>query len=70
MGNVIYLLTRLYTGLFEDLQNPELIVRLESIYAFVYQIGKIMIPTWLAALLNETVITANYLFPHDLSFKN
>ncbi|XP_021947687.2 uncharacterized protein LOC110845553 [Folsomia candida] len=58
MGNVIYLLTRLYTGLFEDLQNPELIVRLESIYAFVYQIGKIMIPTWLAALLNETAAEA------------
>jgi len=55
IGNIGYLLTRLYTGISEDLSHHRIIVRIESIYALIYQIAKIFVPTWFAAILHETV---------------
>jgi hypothetical protein len=54
VANVGYLFTRLYTGLQQDLQHPNFSVKLESVYAFGYQILiKILFPSYLAARLNE-----------------
>ena len=56
VANVGYLFTRLYTGLSDDLADPLLTVRIESLYAFGYQIIlKILTPCYLASKLNEQV---------------
>jgi hypothetical protein len=63
VANIVYLFTRLYTGLEDDLRNSALFVKIESIYAFGFQFFiKILLPSYLAAQLHEKVRTQLYIF--------
>jgi len=56
VANIGYLFTRLYVGLGKDLQNSLLIVKIESVYAFLFLIViKILLPSYMGAQLNERV---------------
>jgi len=63
IANVGYLFTRLFTALGADLKNSDPLVKVESIYAFLFLILiKILLPSYMGAILHERVLFQFNLF--------
>jgi len=57
VGNVAYLLARLYIGVEQNLKEETFVIQLEALYSSMFLILiKIFLPTYLAAKLNERAL--------------
>jgi hypothetical protein len=64
VGNALYLFSRVYNGLEEDLNHPRLFIAFEAVYAFVYLVIRIFCSAWSAARLASEA-TQSLRFLHD-----